>query len=410
MIPRFVLPALAAVAGIAGWQNLHRDPPPVATAAASAATRADHPPGGEKPLSSKDAALRLKAILHGDTPLPDEFAELEKLARYLHPVELMSRISSLDGADPLGAKGRIRCALFAEWGRRDAAAALDFADAPALAKADPWVERQIDFSIHRGWADSDPAAAFADLIADPPGSDDSRSAWAYTVQAIFYGWVKRDSNAAWQYLAHWPEDLPPVRDAALAGFFEGLPSTEYASRAGMIAGEWRGPQALQRAREQNPVSTAEADHYSVLPDNTTSPTVVAAAWARYDPDAALDWLATCEGPLSQSSMRQGMAFRWASQSPRNAFQWLVIRASAGEQPDEALAHGIFLGLTRQDPALAASSLEMLPAARMMRNVLVDFRSEAWSQDSVGDYLPGLPGTRPYATAAERQAALKAMRE
>ena len=118
---------------------------------------------------SAGAARRLGRLL-GEGKKPDtSFAAIEAAARKLSDEELHALIEEVWPLGVEGYAGWVRCALFAEWGRRDPEGALAYlADPPLLPEPMrnwSWSneERQHLFSVFRGWGEIDPEAALARL-------------------------------------------------------------------------------------------------------------------------------------------------------------------------------------------------------------------------------------------------------
>ena len=123
----------------------------------------------------------------------------------------------------------VRCALFAEWGRRNPAAAIAYLRDPGTANnREGWSTRQAWFSLFRGWAEVDPDAAAATLATvpffDPEIDPFANSVEAVMVgriwqnrayEAVFHEWARRDGAAAWDHLPSEDE----FRFSALRGMF-----------------------------------------------------------------------------------------------------------------------------------------------------------------------------------------------
>lgn len=334
--------------------------------------------------------------------MPAEFVEVERLAQHLHAVELLSLLSGIDGRDPLGPKAWVRCATAAELARRDPAAALEFVLHPPFEDADPWVTRQLEFSLHRGWAKSDPAAALAHLIdKDSPLDRADGIAREASARMIFSSWVRIDPNGAWRRIAGWPSGSDIPAHAVTAGFFDGLPPNDFPSRAGMLAAAWQGRESVERARHLEVVS--HIDRWSILPRDEHTPLHVAAAWARYDPESALAWFEKCELPGDPADRRRAMLERWASESPESAVEWIMSRRLVGGEIDPSAAAGLLLGLAFHDPDLGAPLFHLIPPPD--RPTLLATLANRVVRPDERDHLPGLPGTRRHLSPAERVSSL-----
>ena len=88
---------------------------------------------------------------------------VERWVGHLDDADLQELIGELGMEDYAGLTGWVRCALYAEWARRDPKVALAGAELlPDLDVHNNYAVQQVLFSVLRGWAESDPKAALAE--------------------------------------------------------------------------------------------------------------------------------------------------------------------------------------------------------------------------------------------------------
>lgn len=121
------------------------------------------------PVSETGLIARLRSLRDIRARDAPDFEILELWASGLPDAELTMLVEECGDDPAVGPTGWLRCALFAEWGRRDPLAALDWlsgeiseeSDGPGLAQA--W------FSVIRGWAAIEPETAlnYCESSLDP---------------------------------------------------------------------------------------------------------------------------------------------------------------------------------------------------------------------------------------------------
>ncbi len=150
---------------------------------------------------------RLRALTQTPISRAPSFDTVDRWATGLTDCELRKLIEETGMEEDKDLAGWLRCALFAEWGRRDPEAARQYLRGFDLERerhafAQSW------FSVFRGWASKDPDAALAALRefeADPPLHDGVRAkidrddaVIRCSTRAIFTALALKDPEHAWQ--------------------------------------------------------------------------------------------------------------------------------------------------------------------------------------------------------------------
>jgi hypothetical protein len=113
-------------------------------------------------LSSAEAVTRLRNLLEQRPSSSHRFETVERWVGHLDDADLQELIGELGMEEYAGLIGWVRCALYAEWARRDPKVALARAEAlPDSGDHRNYAVQQTLFSVLRGWVESDPEAALA---------------------------------------------------------------------------------------------------------------------------------------------------------------------------------------------------------------------------------------------------------
>jgi len=114
-------------------------------------------------LSSAEATRRLRDLLTQEPSSSHRFETVERWVGHLDDSAIGELIEELGMEEYAGLTGWVRCALYAEWARRDPRGALARAEAlPDSGDHRNYAVQQVLFSVLRGWAESDPEAALAE--------------------------------------------------------------------------------------------------------------------------------------------------------------------------------------------------------------------------------------------------------
>ncbi len=191
----------------------------------------DPPASGDVPFRVADRPAPVTAVekLRRLRDLPaakgPRFSTIEGWARRLSDEELLG-MTAYATLDDVGLAGHwLRCAVVAEWGRRDPAAAQEFL--MALHATEARASEALGalwFSVFRGWADVDPETAFDRLeelrLAANRGEPEVAMNGRAMGEARTYAFrilAEQDPDGAWQRLAVRPDGAFDA--AALRGFW-----------------------------------------------------------------------------------------------------------------------------------------------------------------------------------------------
>ena len=253
--------------------------------------------------------------------------------------------------------------------------------------------------VVRGWAEKDPAAAYAWAKSFGEHAGTRRELIKQTLEA----WLKTDPAAAQAHILA----LPPgaERNAALRSALGRLHgahelSSALALLAELPAGHTRSsavqdlvlnseaagdPQFAQQLYEMTPVGSrrdivsdiahrmAEKDvptamqWAAALPEGEPRQDArrsVARTWAEKDPRAALDWVLKNDPPSVNIDTLKTPFSKWTQSAPNDAFQW-AMALPAGATPDALRATAV-VGIAQRDPQRALAVLQELSPLAQQR--------------------------------------------
>lgn len=292
--------------------------------------------GPQGVLSSVEAAARLRKLLQMQSIAEHYFDDIEELAKRLSDDELRALIEEVGLRSVMPLAPWIRCALFAEWGRRDPHAAMAYLSDPTTENAaEGWSARQAWFSIFRGWSEGEPDAALAILNEGKfargegavgtgiPGMMQDPYWRRFAHVTVFRELARRDGLAAWDHL---PEKRL-MRLASLEGLFQGVQNP--ADRLALI-NKWV-PEWIE-AQNSSDLEGRQSRQELLVG------LMAGVALADLDMQLAKDWLGGLEGSPVGSVVPLQMILRiWARQQPERALEYIPT-ATQDELP--SLLNGV----------------------------------------------------------------------
>lgn len=316
---------LGALGGYRAWKSEQKNDQLIATTEPiSAGQRRDR---GDIPT----AIDKLRSIRHMDVSKAPRFETLEIWAEDLTDNDLLQLIRESQSDPDWGLAGWLRCALYAEWGRRDPHQALE--DFLQVTKPEGTAAAQALFSIFRGWAKVDPDAALArasEIMS--PFSDYSVPNVLHTLsQAIYFEQAARDPEHILKRLAS-NQDLL-LGSLEMAGVFKGL-----RNRSDLDF-------ALQKWTKH--VWNLPSTQLAIATDWVVSVALDAAlALAAHDFDAAASWLK--DNPLGSevddAERIERFNILWAHSNPKEAL------ARLRSDPQSEFAQKYAIAVLCRDPS------------------------------------------------------------
>ena len=342
----------------------------------------------EVSITPAEAAKRLRALPStalGDAPPFDLVdAWTEKLTRE----DLMSMIEADRFDSYTGLDGWLRCALFAEFGRRDPNAAIAFLrNYPQTDETQGYAIQQSWYSLLRGMAERDPHGALAALEKHEEYGI-RLVAVRHATRAIYRELARADPDTAWRMVGGGERGL--LDPVAVSGFFEGLLDADEAQRfiSNWSGRHWESEEAAARYDEHARATSASgirSGAVALLPIETIA-SDAGPAWARHDVEAAIAWLDN-HGPGTDQA-REWRAIRmledYAVQNPEEAMRYL---AEDVENPRHMTQ--LAIGLIASDSSLGPEALGHVPDRAARISALLVAVSQGGSHH-VNDFFPA-PG-------------------
>ena len=303
--------------------------------------------------SREDSLEGIHDILAGRRPLPGKFEELEELARGLSDLEIRSL---LDQRQDVGAEDPwtwVRCALWSIVGER--ADGLDgMREKPSAVPEDfgseavPYKELvaanlraeclAMDWASYlRGFSRKKPGLAWRELKEQPDlganGGDAGDEILDWAVKEVFATWARIDPEQAHQAIIESTEDVQTrTTIAAVEGFHLGVPNETRPRFLNEVPYEWG------------------MSHHEEMYG------VVAAAWARSEPDLALAWLREqlpTDRKLPVQAALGAFLGGW-TEDPEGLFRWCE---KADPESKRIFGDGLVRDLLYGRPRLAAALVE-----------------------------------------------------
>lgn len=317
------------------------------------------------PLRGAEAEAWLRALPSLDTAAAPCFMEVEGRVGTLDDDELVALIQEIglsqEPDDGRGLTGWLRCALYAEWGRRDpeaAMASLPPVDKASYRRVTPhgyYAVKQAWFSLLRGWAEVNPLLVRdrlkALVLGSPPNEHFlSHRFFALVEREIFRSLAERDPDEAWNealVIYRKEKRLGPV-----AGVLRARLSTHQAEA---IADSWKkqvlGSEPVRKSLRE--WATWENAMHKYPPPEWELTLLVAGALAEHGRVEAIEWMrAATPNGASRRSASQLVAGAWAARHPDEAGS--LLKADSGTEYAGHLAAGVLLGSPRRGAELVAT--------------------------------------------------------
>lgn len=347
-------------------------------------------------LSSTEAVRRLHNLLAQQPLSSHRFETVERWVGHLGDADLQDLIGELGMEDYAGLTGWVRCALYAEWARRDPKAALARAEElPDPGDHRNYAVQQVLFSVLRGWAESDPKAALAERnrLVKRLGSASSA-----LTNLIFRELARRDPEAEWRRFSNY--------SGPLKAFFMGLDGKESVvhyldrwdrERWSSVEAHHRYAAYKARLAERRRSDSEWTNLTPVRPVRQPGDEHVAAgaalALAEYDVEGAVSWLSE-HGPGDDADRRgriYGMLSEWASAHPAEALR--LIEEDRLESHTRSLAYAAIKG----DPGIARAVMQAMDDHGESERAAA-LRDSMLELDSIHEAdlfpAPGLPNRLP----------------
>lgn len=306
--------------------------------------------------ASEKALAQLRRLLSEGSTVDLRFGQVDALPRDLEDEGLRQLIAEVRPLGVYGYAGWVRCALFAEWGRRDIQSVLAYLenppplDVPYRFPYHGWEERQARYSAFRGWSEDSPYVAIGALrTSDHPGAHWKWFAYREAARAL----AAQDGLRGWNLLPRGSE-----RGGALLGLFEGL--SDFATRLEAV-NRWMpefsaaGGRGFDLGGERFFTGTPQGEIR-----RAEFLTQVGAVLAEADFEGAMTWMTerAAEQDSARALLVDPMVVRYASLHPARAQR--ALKENSGET--EALIRGILRGRPRLAPDLLTS---VVPARRLV---------------------------------------------
>jgi hypothetical protein len=226
--------------------------------------------------------------------------------------------------------------------------------------------------LYSRYAEIDPAAAIDHMMKRP----DFDPGW---VRTAFHNWARADLNKALARAEQLDErsrmiaataivaardDMPLEQRRALAAKFNvGVPMT------GGSPIDVRTPEAAERSWQ---AALAEQGGEQQQIGRLWQ---VATAWARQDPERAIEAVMSIENRMQRDQFLQGVVQSWAQKAPRAAVDWVLARPPSGDRTQLLSASLGMLAMT-DGPAAMGLVESLAPGERMQAQTIVLHR---WSE-------------------------------
>jgi hypothetical protein len=305
--------------------------------------------------SPVDRLLSLRKIPFYQAP---DFEVVERWTRSLDESELRKLIEDTRQDGYRGLCGWLRCALFAEWGRRDAAAALAYRETFDGNMLDD-AAAQATFSIFRGWAKEDPEAALAGLKASSGPFVNHRQleleVGDRVLTAIFNELATRDPELALRLAT--AQETSYLRNApAMKGLFRGLgPSDGLVPLIRLWTEEvWNDPSTVKTVLAYEERIRSGSHDSTHIPPEPEVAIQAALALADGNPEAAETWLR--ETSMGSESFASSQILRfyqlWSCARPDDALARL--KRETDSERRELMAGGVLFAKPHLGPELMAA--------------------------------------------------------
>ena len=329
---------LGALGGYRAWKSEQKNDQLIATTESiSAGQRRDR---GDIPT----AIDKLRSIRDMDVSKAPRFETLEIWAEDLTDNDLLQLLRESQSDTHAGLTGWLRCALYAEWGRRDPHQALE--DFLHVTKPEGTAAAQALFSIFRGWAKVDPDAALekASEIMSPFSEYSVPNVLQTLSEAIYFEQAVRDPDHILKRLSSNQDRL--LGSSEMAGVFKGLRNKsdlDFALQK-WTKHVWNLPSTKLAIATDWVVPTEPASYRHTIAMNVALD--AALALAAHDFDAAASWLK--KNPLGSdvtcAERIERFNILWAHSNPKEAL------ARLRSDPQSEFAQKYAIAVLCRDPS------------------------------------------------------------
>lgn len=384
-----LIPLLLAAGGIAIWGTTPPADESSGTRRGSPSSDATAPRIRERD-PELEAAHRLRSLVHTPPDRAPDFATVDRWAGDLGDQELRRMIEAAGFDEPSDLHGWLRCALYAEWGRRDPEAALAHVGREWVgAHSQDYTHAQAAFSVFRGWASQDPESALLALEAYLPKPGGTLPRHGYELDsrtydlcrsAIFRELAVESPAHAWN-LAAGHDGLQ--NHGTVTGIFSGIldPDTLRHFLDRWTDAVWDTPTAREGVDGYNRALQSSFTGFIKMPEAERIVRDAARTYAEVSPEAALLWLEEIQH--SETSAHLGRAYDllrdWAADHPDTALE--ALRSDRFPEHTRAIA----IGMLATVPQRGTEVLELLPDDRRL-----DYARElpaAMGSHDVRDFFP-----------------------
>ena len=351
-------------------------------------------------LDLSEKALRfLQSVPDFDLNNPPTFAEIKARTGDLTIEQIEALLAEHTSHE--GLTGWLRSALWAEQGRRNDRGAFELL-LSQLEKADDWLgvfaNDQALFAYIRGRTESqeafdDSVDAVIEDIGTLAGKTHSGHWRSGAVSRLFEKLGRMDHEAAWdlvqepclneQLHADVPGLFESSETAASAGFFRGLSSEQLVAK---YLGEWERvlelPEVAQSYENYKTQITSTLSGFVPIPPEEVIISNALASLARFNPEAALSWLADHEAAPEKPDYNRihGMWRQLATNYPERALE--IFEEEKYSDPRRA-----HIGwLLSQDFSAVPDAITETPKASHQTQILHSVISSAGS-NHVNDFFP-----------------------
>ena len=343
-----------------------------------------HPPTPKKSQPGRNTPINPLKRLQTLTQLPlsqaPDFETVDHWASQLSDQELQDLIAESGFGDHTRLHGWLRCALYAEWGRRDHEAALAHLEVhKPLPPKFNYAFDQALFSTLRGWTETDPLAAALAL----ENSRELRINRIYDIasehlatadpeRALELG--RRTANDEYYY------DYNPMQ-----GIFRGLESEETLNKAidFWLEDTWESPHTKELINTLQKQLSSSFSSYTPTPNAVAVFEEAALALADHDFDQAIEFIQanTQRGEDQAEGTISDTFAKWAERNPQEALG--TLRAHQYPEYHSELA----VGILANDLSMASQVLDLFSHDNQKSSLIGYVISDARADFYIDDFFP-----------------------
>ncbi len=335
---------------------------------------------------------RLRALTKTPISRAPSFDTVDLWATGLTDSELRKLIGETGMEEDKDLAGWLRCALFAEWGRRDPDAALSYLRGFEFHNGKYAVD-QSWFSVFRGWASNYPDAALAGLrefeakipLSHREGRIDRPESYMihYATRAIFAELAANDPEHAWQ-LAQGSLKEPGVIDGIVRGAASSPALQSMLDQ--WVEQNWKSPETQQALEKMKRQAESSISGEIPIPPNLQVAESVALALGNTDFERGEAWIHSLgNAGWGVSGNLLDYYRNWATNHPDEAMTRLEL------DPKRESNKSIASGLLAADPSLGSQVMALMPDDRS-RGDLASQCFTTCASYYLTDYFPA-PGQR-----------------